>query len=206
MTMCRKSIIRTVAAARLWCVYHQCGNAPLDVFIAYSDGDKKALRRRLFPSQQTIEIAGVMLQMEFAALCGEKVNMFPGKQALKLRLLIAQLQELLNIHAKSKKHRPQIEQKILALTHSNSLKNAQQLLKHWANVLQIEEAKLENEAKKNSNKDIKIEDLVVETSKYLGYPIDRKRPVSEFAGQLKSFKRYIAAQEKTNRKSAGKRK
>ena len=148
-------------------------------------------------------MAGAMLQMEFSALCGEKVNMFPGKQALKLRLLIAQLQELLNIHAKSKKHRAKIEQKIAELTSSNSIEVAHQMLKAWTRQLQIEEQSLKKDTQKDKTQDARLEDLVVETSKYLGYQIDRKRTsVAEFAGQLKSFKRHIAAQEKAGRKSA----
>jgi len=200
-TMCRKIITHTVVAARFWCVYHQCRNTPLQVFIDHSNGNQKALRRHLFPSKKTIQAAETMLQTEFAALCGEKVNIFPAKKALKLRILATQLQELLNIHAKSKKSRAKIEQKISELTSSNSIEVASQMLKSWTQQLQIEEKNLEKDEQKGKTKDVGLEDLVVETSKYLGYQIDRKRTsVAEFAGHLKSFKRHIAAQEKANRK------
>jgi len=73
---------------RLWCIYHSCKTTPLYVFIEVSDGNIKAVKRRLFPSKQTLEMGAGMLQMEFTSLCGESVNAFPQKRALKLRLMI----------------------------------------------------------------------------------------------------------------------
>ena len=183
--------------ARLWCVFHKCSETPLCVFIALDD-NPKALRRRLFPSKQTLEMARVMLGIEFAKLCDEKADLFPAKQALKLRLQVTQLEQLLDIHAKSSsRHRAEIERKMSEFTGSTSVAAAKEKLGELMRLLDMEEKKLEKDKKRPA---FRFEDLVVDITKYLGFQIDRKNTtVAEFAGYIKSSK----IQLKTTKKSTG---
>jgi len=196
------SFLNGVTQAKTWVqfrsVYHQCKTTPLSVFIDFSDGNIKALRRRWWPSAKTLTIAAGMLQMEFATLCGEKVNKFPGKNVIKYRLLIAQTQELINISGKSAKHQKWIEQKIYELTSYRTIDDAITQVERWKKLLAIEEQHLQKSEKKCSKTgDTTFTDLLVETSKYIGFQIDPTRTtVAQFAGYVKSFKRSIENETK----------
>ena len=145
--------------------------------------------------------------MEFTKLCGESVQKFPAKKAIILRMMIAQLQGLLDIHTKTRKYRLKIEQKIFELTSTSTILEAKQILHTWLSLLNEEEKSLEKNAQKSKVKlETGFEDLVVETTKYLGFQIDRRKTtVAEFAEHVKSFKRHIANIEKNNQKNIRKK-
>jgi hypothetical protein len=188
--------------AKLFCVQHKCNKTPLSVFIEIANGHYAAVRRRLFPSKTTVEMACGLLQMEFATLCGDSADLFPQKKAIKLRVLVIHLQELFEIYAKSKKHRAMIEEKIFELTSTRSMDVARQQLQTWIIRLKEEEKRLEKEtgkSKKGKKDDGTFEDLVIEVSKYNKFHIDRyKMTAAEFAGYVKSFKKDAERQARAN--------
>jgi len=195
---CQAKITNILLVLKLWCVYHECKKTPLNVFIEISDGNKNAASRRLFPSKTTIEIACGMLQVEFATLCGNNAELFPQKKSIKLKLMITQLSELLNIYEKSKKRRQDILQKIYEITNSRNIEVAKKSLEKFQYQLQIEEQRLSKEKKQNEKSDATFEDFVVmiERNKF---QIDRKNTsVATFAAYVKNFKRELAEQAKTN--------
>ena len=199
-----KPLKELIYGLQLWCVYHSCKTTPLYVFIEVSDGNIKAVKKRLFPSKQTLEMGAGMLQTEFTSLCGEAANAFPQKRALKLRLMIVQLQELFNIHSKSKKHRAKIEKKILNMTNSKTLEMAKKMLESWEYQAKIEEEKLKKANDKNKTIETTFEDLIVEVERHNKFQIDRKKTTAaQFARYVKSFKRQIENQNKANGKRKG---
>ena len=202
-------VTQAKTAAQFWSVYHQCRKTPLSVFIDFSDGDERALRRRFWPSKKTLSIAAGMLQMEFAVLCGEKVSQFPGKKILKYRILITQLEELLNIYDKSPKYQQWVKQKIYELTNSKTIDGAKQQLETWKKHIELEEqllAKAEKKSKTSKTSETTFSDLVIETTKYIGFQIDpNKTTVAQFAGYVKSFKRHIYNETNKSRRQQNRR-
>ena len=199
--MIKSRVSNLIFQLQLWCVYHNCQTTPLSIFIDATNGNLGALRRHLFPSQTTKEIACGMLQMEFAKLCGENVKMFPQKRALILSLMIRQLTELLEIHSKSPKHRDEVWKLISQMTSSKDMDTALKMLKNWQHQLKIEEDILNKDSNRNKQLDSTFEDLVVEIERHNQFQIDRKSTsVASFATYVKSFKKYISNQEKSNRK------
>jgi len=204
LTSCRKKITQAVVAARFWCVYHKCTETPLYRFIEFADGNTKSLRRRLFPSQHTLVIAGTTIQAEFSQLCGEKMNQIKGNKALRLRILIAQLQSLLEIYDKATESKKKIEAKIFEIASVNDIETAYRVLNMWVGHLKIEEEISEKEKKATDQYERSFLEFVVEVGMYLEKDIDlKKTTVAEFACYLRIVKRRNEAQNKEKSKKFG---
>ena len=90
------------------------------------------------------------------------------------------------------------------MTSAKDIETAEKMLKSWQYQLKAEEDLLNKEAAKDKQSDTTFEDLVVEVEKHNKFQIDRRKTnVATFAKYVKSFKRYIASQEKQNRKKTG---
>jgi len=76
-------------------------------------------------------------------------------------------------------------------------------VERWKKLLAIEEQQLAKSEKKGSKtSDTTFTDLVVETSKYIGFQIDPNRTtVAQFAGYVKSFKRHVDSEARKRSQS-----
>jgi len=140
-----------------------------------------------------------MLLMEYLELCGEGGKQkITGSDVFLQRLQIMQLAGYINLHLSGH----DAIDKISELCGEYTIEEAQSTLALWRLDLEAAEKQLERET--NTNDDASGFDLcgcVIEVCRYLGYQIDRKNTsVSEFAGCMVRFKKYIAAQEKASKK------
>jgi hypothetical protein len=159
------------------------------------------VKTALMPSllKKTLSKAAQRLYLEFTSLCSKdkKNNLLNDKKYhINFYIEILQVEKLLQVLFLNADNKD-IARKICEITGAGNLDAALKIFENWKKkYLQRYGNK---EVKDETETEFTFDDLIVEVSRWLGYPIDRKRTtVLEFAGMLNAFNRHLTHQNKKN--------